>query len=97
PDRPRAGDGHRRGGCTLMQVADRVFVVTGASSGIGAAVARALVDQGGRVALVARRAEQLERLAGELGPTSLAVPIDLTTAEAPEHVQAATLQAFGLI
>ena len=80
-----------------MQVADRVFVVTGASSGIGAAVARALVGGGGRVALVARRAERLEELAGHLGAGSLAVPVDLTTADAPDHVHAATAEAFGAI
>jgi short-subunit dehydrogenase len=80
-----------------MQIADRVFIVTGASSGIGAAIARALVEAGGRVALVARRAEQLERLAGQLGPASLAVPIDVTTAEAPSHVHAATVEAFRAV
>ncbi|HEY3109914.1 MAG TPA: SDR family NAD(P)-dependent oxidoreductase [Chloroflexota bacterium] len=80
-----------------MQIADRVFIVTGASSGIGAAVGRALAEGGGRVALVARRVERLEELAGQLGPSSLAIPIDLTTAEAPEHVHAATLEAFGAV
>ena len=45
---------------------DRVVVVTGASSGIGAGLARALASRGARVALVARRAERLHALAGEI-------------------------------
>lgn len=45
----------------------RVALVTGASSGLGAATARALADAGARVAVVARRADRLEALATEIG------------------------------
>lgn len=56
-----------------------VAVVTGASSGIGAATARALGDAGFHVVLGARRVDRIEPLAGELGGT--AIGLDITDAE----------------
>ncbi len=61
-----------------------VALVTGASSGIGEATARALAAQGAKVAVAARRLERLEKLAGEIGGqghTALAIEADITDRE----------------
>lgn len=59
-----------------------VALVTGASSGIGDATARALAEQGASVAVVARREDRLDTLVAEIGAaggTAYAVPADITT------------------
>ncbi len=53
-------------------------LVTGATSGIGLAAAAALAEAGARVALVARRGEELEKIAAEIGPAATAHPLDIT-------------------
>ena len=60
----------------------RVAVVTGASSGIGEATARALAAGGYRVALLARRVDRIEALADELGDGAIAIEADVTDREA---------------
>jgi 3-oxoacyl-[acyl-carrier protein] reductase len=59
---------------------DRVAIVTGASYGIGQAVAQCLVQEGAQVVICARGLEQLERTAKELGSNVLAVQADMTKA-----------------
>lgn len=61
-----------------MNATNRVAVITGASSGIGEALARELVSEGYRVALLARRLERITALAQDLGDAALAVKADVT-------------------
>jgi NAD(P)-dependent dehydrogenase (short-subunit alcohol dehydrogenase family) len=79
-----------------MEIAGSVCIVTGASSGIGAATARLLSSLGAHVVLAARRGERLETLAGEL-PGSLAVTTDVTMAEQLDRLVTRTLGTFGRI
>ncbi|MDR7483124.1 MAG: SDR family oxidoreductase [Armatimonadota bacterium] len=74
----------------------RVVIVTGASSGIGEATARAFGRAGDRVVLVARRADRLQQLAAGL-PDALVVPADLTRAGDVERVASATRERYGRI
>ncbi len=60
-----------------MEIENHVFIVTGASSGIGLATARVLSGRGGKVALLARSTAALQALAAEL-PGSLPVTADMT-------------------
>jgi NADP-dependent 3-hydroxy acid dehydrogenase YdfG len=60
----------------------RRVLVTGASSGIGAATCRSIVARGGRVAMLARRKERLDDLAEELGPQAFPVQADVTDLDA---------------
>ncbi len=81
-------------------VEGKVVVITGASSGLGAATARLLASQGASVVLGARRAERLETLAQELkkeGGKALAVATDVTNRAQVQKLVDAAVKEFGRV
>jgi 3-oxoacyl-[acyl-carrier protein] reductase len=77
----------------MFDLSGKSALVTGASGGIGGAIARALYAQGAAVGLSGTRTEALEALAAELGPRAQVLPCDLSDLEAckalPGHAEAA--------
>jgi short-subunit dehydrogenase len=79
---------------------DQVAFITGASSGIGAGLARAFAREGANVALLARRVDRLEALAAEIrgrGRRALAIPCDVTQEGDLERAAARTREELGRI
>jgi NADP-dependent 3-hydroxy acid dehydrogenase YdfG len=79
-----------------MDLNNAVVLVTGASSGIGAATARAASEAGARLVLVARREDRLRRLAAEIGD-ALAVPCDVTDRNQVEDAVRYAIDEYGQI
>jgi NADP-dependent 3-hydroxy acid dehydrogenase YdfG len=75
----------------------KVVVITGASGGIGAAVARLLGAEGHALVLAARRPDELQRVAKEAAPDALAVPTDVTDRAQVERLRDEALRAFGQV
>ncbi|WP_438352674.1 SDR family oxidoreductase [Microbacterium sp. CJ88] len=73
----------------------RVAVITGASSGIGAATAKALAAQGYRVALLARRVDRLDELAREIGEAAVAIEADVTDRKSLVAAATKVEEVFG--
>ncbi|WP_037855687.1 SDR family NAD(P)-dependent oxidoreductase [Streptomyces sp. NRRL S-340] len=82
------------------QFAGKTALVTGAGSGIGAAIARLLAARGAAVALLGRQEAPLRELAEEItgaGGKALAVPCDVSDPRAVEHAVAETVRHFGAL
>ena len=79
-------------------IAGKVVVITGASSGLGEATARLLSAQGATVVLGARRADRIESLAGELsglGGKALAISTDVTDFDQVKRLVDTAVQTYG--
>lgn len=79
---------------------NKVAVVTGANSGVGAAIARLFAAEGAKVVMTARREAALEEVSAEIqaaGGETLVVPTDISKPEDPERMEAAAEEKFGQI
>ncbi len=79
----------------MQDLTGKIAVITGASSGIGEAAARLLVDEGAHVILVARRVERLQELAAELGDSATVMQLDVADAAAVTTMFATLESRFG--
>src|SRR5688572_17161139 len=82
----------------MSKLADKVFFITGASGGIGEALAREAAQQGARVVLTARRADRLERIVSEIqqeGGQATCATCDVTEPEQLRHAVGKAREAFG--
>jgi NAD(P)-dependent dehydrogenase (short-subunit alcohol dehydrogenase family) len=79
----------------MTRLEGKCAVVTGASQGIGAAIARRFAHEGARVVLVARQRDKLERLQEELGDAASVHTADLTDPSSAPAVLAHTVERFG--
>jgi len=78
-------------------VSGKVAVVTGASSGIGLATARALADAGALIVVAARSTEILEQAARDLGSAATAIPTDVTSSAEVDDLVEKTLELHGRV
>jgi short-subunit dehydrogenase len=79
-----------------MEIKDRVFIVTGASSGIGLSTAVVLSERGAKVALLARHGDALEKVAQQL-PGSVPLAVDMTQFDRVREAARAVHDHFGRI
>jgi NAD(P)-dependent dehydrogenase (short-subunit alcohol dehydrogenase family) len=80
-----------------LHLSGKVAIVTGASRGIGRAIAQTLAAEGMRLSLAARSKDQLDDLAGSLATDCLVQAVDLRTPDAAAAVVEATTKRFGAI
>lgn len=81
----------------MFDLSGKTALVTGATGGIGEAIARTMHAAGAEVALSGRRVEKLEALAGELGDRTHIVPCDLADPDQADALVGQTIEAAGKI
>ena len=78
----------------MNQLAGKIALITGASSGIGEGVAKGFAREGASLVLVARRLDELEKLAASL-PNAIAIQVDVTQEEQVQKAFATTMEKLG--
>jgi NAD(P)-dependent dehydrogenase (short-subunit alcohol dehydrogenase family) len=78
-----------------MDIQNSTFIISGGASGLGAATAKLLVDNGARVVLADVNTETGEQTAGALGDRALFVPTDVTDEDSVQQAVTAALDTFG--
>ncbi len=81
----------------MQTVKDKVVIITGASSGIGAETARVLARNGAKVVLSARREERLKELADEIGENAVYLKSDVSSLENMQALAALAKARFGKV
>lgn len=84
----------------MNRLKDKVVIITGGNSGVGAAAAKLLASEGAKVVITARRAAALDEVAKEIeaaGGTVLAVPTDISKPGDAENLVEKTMEKFGKI
>src|ERR1700734_3489305 len=79
-----------------MEIKDKVTIITGASEGIGLAIAQDMAKQGAKLVLAARSADKLNDIAKDM-PGALAVPTDMTKPADVKNLLDKTMEKFGRV
>lgn len=80
-----------------LGLADRTYIVTGGTGGLGLATAQQLVADGANVVVSSRHQQSVDRATAELGPRAIGVAVDNADATAPAQLIAAGQEAFGRV
>ena len=79
----------------MKKLENKVVLITGASSGIGAAIARLFAREGAKLALAARSLEKLQALAASLGPDAIPLQTDMADPSQVRQMVRTTIERFG--
>ena len=96
----RGSRGRKEAGARSQALAGKIVIITGASSGIGAATAWELARRGAHLVLAARRVQELEAKANAInaaGYDAVAIPTDVTDAAQVQRLTERTLEMFGQV
>ncbi len=80
-----------------MSIQNKVVIITGASSGIGAATAKLLASKGAKIVLAARREDRLQALASEIGANAIYQATDVTNRDQMASLVQLALDHFGRV